>query len=127
MKNLFAAGFAILAAAAVAPALANDAMPLPADATPEEAAAYAVLDKHCARCHQDGVLKDGLTSAKSGFGFVLDVRRLAQDTKFVTQGDHFGSKLYDVIGPYSFPSMPDDCADPACYCLLYTSPSPRDS
>ncbi|MBV0914194.1 DUF4384 domain-containing protein [Anianabacter salinae] len=96
-------------------AAANDAMPLPADATPDEAAAYAVLDKHCARCHQDGALKDGLTKAKSGFGHVLDIRRLAEDAKFVTQGEARASKLHTVIGPYSFPSMPDDCTEDACF------------
>jgi mono/diheme cytochrome c family protein len=100
---------------AAPPVLANDAMPLPADATPEAAAAYAVLDKHCARCHQEGALKEGLTSSKSGFDFVLDLERLAQDTKYVVHGDDFGSKLYAVIGPYSYPAMPDDCSEESCF------------
>ena len=98
-----------------APVWANPAMPLPGDASPTEAAAYAVLDKHCARCHQEGALKDGLTSAKSGFGHVLDIRRLAQDTKFVVQGNVMGSSLHNVIGEYSYPAMPDDCTDSSCF------------
>ncbi len=106
---------ALALAAWAAPGHTNPAMPLPDNATPQEAAAYAVLDKHCARCHQDGALKEGLTKSKSGFGHVLDMRRLAQDTKFVVQGKPIGSKLYDVIGEYSFPAMPDDCTESACF------------
>ncbi|MFW2544565.1 DUF4384 domain-containing protein [Primorskyibacter sp. 2E107] len=109
--RLFASALALLAA----PALANDAMPLPADATALEQQVYATLDKHCARCHQEGALKEGLTKAKSGFSHVLDLRRLAQDTKFVVQGQPIGSKLYDVIGEYSFPAMPDDCTTSDCF------------
>ncbi|WP_425100337.1 DUF4384 domain-containing protein [Tropicibacter sp. S64] len=109
--RLLATALSLLAA----PALANDAMPLPGDATPQETAVYATLEKHCARCHQDGALKEGLDKAKSGFGHVLDLRRLAHDTKFVIQGQPVGSKLYDVIGEYSFPSMPDDCTASDCY------------
>lgn len=108
---------ALLAVASLSalPALAQDAMPLPTDATEVEQAAYAVLDKHCARCHQDGALKEGLTKSKSGFGHVMDIRRLAQDTKFVVQGNAAGSQLYNVIGEYSFPAMPDDCTESACF------------
>ena len=88
---------------------------LPADATEMETALYGVLEKHCSRCHQDGALKEGLAGAKSGFGHVLDLRRLAEDPDYVRPGDPGASKLYNVIGPYSFPSMPDDCLDDACY------------
>ena len=97
------------------PGHAETGMPLPMDATDAEKAAYAVLDKHCARCHQDGALKEGLTKAKSGFGHVLDIRRLAQDTKFVVQGKPYESQLYKVIGEYSFPAMPDDCTESSCF------------
>ncbi|MDA7426728.1 DUF4384 domain-containing protein [Thalassococcus lentus] len=99
-----------MAAFFAAPAYANDAMPLPDDATEMETAAYAVLDKHCARCHQDGALKEGMTKAKSGFGHVLDIRRLAQDPKFVLQGKADSSKLHAVMLPSAAPPMPDDCS-----------------
>ncbi len=88
---------------------------LPGDATDMEAALYGVLDKHCARCHQDGALKEGLAGPKSGFGHVLDIRRLAEDPDYVRVGDPGASKLYNVIGQYSFPAMPDDCLNAACY------------
>lgn len=86
---------------------------LPADATDYEQAAYGVLDKYCADCHQTGVLGDGLTKAKAGFGHVLDLRRLAQDPKFVVLGEPAKSKLYQVITGGA-PAMPDNCWDPSC-------------
>jgi hypothetical protein len=88
-------------------------MPLPADASDEEGAAYAVLDKYCGGCHQEGQLKDGLTTPKAGFGHVLDLRRLANDPKFVVAGDSAKSKLYTVMAGGA-PAMPDNCWDPAC-------------
>ncbi|WP_121630566.1 DUF4384 domain-containing protein [Tropicibacter alexandrii] len=106
---------ALAVAGLSAPALANDAMPLPAGASDLDTQVYEVLDKHCARCHQDGALKEGMTQPKSGFGHVLDLKRLAQDTKFVIHGKPVGSKLYDVIGQYSFPAMPDDCTEASCF------------
>ncbi len=104
---------AVLALGLAPGAYAQDAMPLPMDATDTEKAAYAVLDKYCASCHQDGALENGLTKSKSGFGHVLDMRRLAQDPKFVAFGDHSKSKLYQVIAGGS-PPMPDNCWDPSC-------------
>lgn len=86
---------------------------LPADATEYEKNAYAVLDKYCAGCHQQGALKDGLTKPKAGFGHVLDMRRLANDPKFVALGDPANSKLYQVITGGA-PAMPDNCWDPSC-------------
>ena len=91
------------------------AFDLPDDATPVETAAYGVLEKHCARCHQEGALKEGLNGPKSGFGHVLDLRRLAEDTDYIRQGEPAASKLYNVIGQYAFPSMPDDCLEEACF------------
>lgn len=105
-----------LAAPALAPAQANDAMPLPADATDLETQVYGIFEQHCARCHQDGALEDGLANAKSGFGHVLDIRRLANDPKFVVPGQPVGSKLYDAFGQFGIPRMPDDCGeDYTCY------------
>lgn len=88
-------------------------MPLPEDATPEETAAYEVLNKYCSGCHQQGMLDEGLTNPKSGFGHILDVRRLAQDPKFVVSGEPTKSKLYQVIAGGA-PAMPDNCWDPTC-------------
>lgn len=126
MKTLFRTVAALaLTTLCAAPALAQDpsilidvelatnGMPLPTDATPEESAAYGVLQKYCSGCHQQGMLKDGLTNPKSGFGHVLDMRRLAQDPKFVAIGEPAKSKLYQVITGGA-PAMPDNCWDPSC-------------
>src|SRR6056297_680509 len=86
---------------------------LPADATEYETAAYGVLQKYCADCHQQGALGDGLDKPKAGFGHVLDLRRLAQDPKLVILGDPTKSKLYQVITGGA-PAMPDNCWDPDC-------------
>ena len=86
---------------------------LPADATDYEKNAYAVLDKYCAGCHQQGALSNGLTKPKSGFGHVLDLRRLSHDPSFVKLGDPANSKLYQVITGGA-PAMPDNCWDPSC-------------
>lgn len=113
---LLTASYLATAALLAAPAWAQDetgAPALPMDATPAEEAAYQVLDKYCAGCHQDGALNDGLAKSKSGFGHVLDMRRLAQDPKFVSLGDHTKSKLYQVIAGGS-PPMPDNCWSPDC-------------
>ncbi|MGP6086872.1 DUF4384 domain-containing protein [Antarctobacter jejuensis] len=86
---------------------------LPADATDYEKNAYAVLDKYCADCHQQGALGSGLTKPKAGFGHVLDLRRLSNDPTFVKLGDPANSKLYQVITGGA-PAMPDNCWDPSC-------------
>lgn len=107
----------VLSAAIIAIGLSSFAngMDLPEDANAVEAAAYAVLEKHCSRCHQDGRLLTGLSSPKSGFGHVLDVRRLESDTKFVIQGKAFDSYLFQSIGQGGYPQMPDDCKEAACF------------
>ena len=115
MTNLFKTSLFAMALGFATQAHSDVSMPLPSGSSSEAAAAYAMLDKHCARCHQDGALKDGLTASKSGFGHVLDLKRLAQDPKYVIQGDANASKLYNVIGQYSFPAMPDDCAEESCF------------
>ena len=74
------------------------------------AAAHAVLERHCARCHQEGQLKEGLTRAKGGIGGILDLDQIVADPKLVSMDDPMSSKLVEVIGPYAYPSMPDDCA-----------------
>lgn len=113
MKHILNAGLALIWAAFFATPLF--AFELPGDATPEETAAYEVLNKYCARCHQEGALKEGLPKPKSGFGHVLDLRRLANDPKFVKQGDAMNSPLHYVIGSLGFPPMPDDCTKPECF------------
>ncbi|ASP19054.1 hypothetical protein ANTHELSMS3_00330 [Antarctobacter heliothermus] len=122
-NNLMKVSVIALATAFALPAVAQDQTllvdpedlnyELPADATDYEKSAYGVLQKYCSDCHQEGVLGDGLTKPKAGFGHVLDMRRLANDPKFVAVGDPEKSKLYQVITGGA-PAMPDNCWDPSC-------------
>lgn len=99
-------------------ALAQGPVPLPVDANGTERAVYDVLEEHCARCHQHGALTQGLSQPRAGFGHVLDIRRLAHDPRFVRRGDPSGSRLMQVIGPYSYPAMPHDCKEDRCFPTL---------
>jgi hypothetical protein len=54
--------------------------------------AFHVLDKHCARCHQDGRL-NRLKPAKN-FGNVLKLDEIARDPNFILPGNPDGSPLY---------------------------------
>ena len=109
--SLRAVRHAIIGLLALAPAAASAQAPqAPEDATELERAAHAVLETHCARCHQEGMLGEGLERAKGGIGDILDLRRLVADPKLVNVDEPASSKLTQVIGPYAYPSMPDDCA-----------------
>ncbi len=67
---------------------------LPAD--PVSRAAFDVLDKHCARCHQDGKLTARERPSKN-FGNVLKLDEIASNPHFIVPGNPFGSKLFKQI------------------------------
>ena len=88
---------------------AGAAYDLPVDATAEEAAAYRVFAVHCARCHQEGQLKTGLSKAKSGLGFVLELDALAESPRLVKPGKPEESLIFTMLGANGVPTpMPDD-------------------
>lgn len=77
-------------------ASAQDAPPArPFDAS--AAAAFDVLDKHCARCHQVGKLLDGRERPAKNFGNVLKVEELAANPHHILPGNPLGSKLFKQI------------------------------
>ena len=59
------------------------------------AKAYSVLDRHCARCHQDGRLKDGI--AGGGLANILALDEIARDRALVQPGVPDASRLYTSI------------------------------
>ncbi|MFN3349548.1 DUF4384 domain-containing protein [Pseudorhodoplanes sp.] len=65
--------------------------PVPTD--PVEKAAYDVLEKHCARCHQEGKLTVRERPSKN-FGNVLNLQELAANPNYILPGNPFGSKLF---------------------------------
>lgn len=62
---------------------------------PVAAAAYHVLDKHCARCHQGGRLMRAAPSA--GFGNILRLDEVAGLAHLVLPGNPDGSRLYTMM------------------------------
>jgi hypothetical protein len=88
------------AAAAAAPAAGTEMAPLastiqvPTD--PVAKAAFDVLEKHCSRCHQDGMLMH-VKAPQKNFGFVLQLDKLAADPNFVVAGNPDASKLVQKI------------------------------
>ncbi len=63
---------------------------------PVARAAFDVLDRHCARCHQDGKLTARERPSKN-FGNVLKLDEIAANPHFILPGNPFGSKLFKQI------------------------------
>jgi hypothetical protein len=66
----------------------------PAD--PVAKAAFDVLEKHCARCHQEGKLVNRERPSKN-FGNVLKLDEIAANPHYILPGNPFGSKLLKQI------------------------------
>src|SRR5262249_14272859 len=75
------------------PAWADD-IKVPSD--PVAKAAYDVLDKHCARCHQVGKLTARERPSKN-FGNVLQLNELADSPGLIQPGNPYASKLFKQI------------------------------
>lgn len=91
-----AIGLALLAM----PASAATEVVAPTD--PVEKAAFDVLEKHCARCHQDGKLTSRERPAKN-FGNILKLDEIAANPNYVLPGNPFGSKLFKQITDREMP------------------------
>jgi Domain of unknown function (DUF4384) len=76
------------------PAFAEVAVFKPANDV--EAKAQAVLEKHCARCHQDGKLVKREKPAK-GFGDVMQLDALGANPKRMLAGNPEGSPMFQTI------------------------------
>lgn len=72
------------------------AVPVVAPTDPKALAAFQMLEKHCSRCHQDGMLKNRLRPAKN-FGDVLDLEQLARDPNLIQPGNPDASRIYKQI------------------------------
>ena len=97
-------GFAIAAAFGLGLTFAGAANAAP-PSDPVAKAAYDVLEKHCARCHQTGQLSqkdlDGVEhkreNAASNFGNVLNLEEIAANPHYVLPGNAKGSRLFSEI------------------------------
>jgi len=71
--------------------------------------ARAVLEQHCSRCHQDGVLKEGLDRPQGKFGYILDLDRVV-NKRLVIPGNSSGSTLMRQIENGAMPKdISSDC------------------
>lgn len=103
----------LLLMTAAGPVLAQRVPAVPA--APIAAKAYGVLEKHCARCHQQGRLQRPAPAGK--FGNVLQLEQLVRDGRLVTAGNADASRLwthmmrklmpYDVYQEMSGGAEPD--------------------
>ncbi|HEY0569751.1 MAG TPA: hypothetical protein VGD13_16730, partial [Xanthobacteraceae bacterium] len=75
------------------PAWADD-IKVPKD--PIAKAAFDALDKHCARCHQEGRLEARERPSKN-FGNVLQLEELAESPSRVLPGNPYASKMFKQI------------------------------
>src|SRR5947207_3002778 len=100
LRLMEAAGAAGVVASLIIGSACADPIAPPAD--PVARAAYDVLDKHCARCHQEGRLIDRERPAKY-FGNILKLDAIAADPHYVLAGNPYGSKLFRQIADREMP------------------------
>lgn len=64
-------------------------------------AAFRALDKHCARCHQQGRLERNRPA--KGFGNILQLDEIARDPHLILPGNPDGSRLFSRIVKQEMP------------------------
>jgi hypothetical protein len=72
----------------------GDDVPAPTD--PLAKAAFDVLDRSCARCHQEGRLV-GRDSPASDFGNILKLEEIGKNRALIVPGNPYGSYLFKRI------------------------------
>jgi mono/diheme cytochrome c family protein len=99
--------------------------PLQAPADPIAAAAYVVLEKHCARCHQGGKLERPAPAA--AFGNVLRLDELASSPHLVRPGNPDASPLYVMMLRRLMPADVDAGATPPGDNAAPPGPTPQET
>ncbi len=89
--------------------------------------ASAILDKHCARCHQDGKLTGKFKERPAGnFGFVLDGPELVKRNKMIV-GSADASEIFVKTKKGDMPKDIDDaCYDGTATAATYCGLSPAE-
>lgn len=99
-------------------AVAEQPVPVPAD--PVAAKAFAVLERHCARCHQDGHLTR--PAAAANFRNILRLDQLVLDPRYVRPGNPDGSRVWTHmmrrLMPYDVFQQHDGGAEPSAEDIL---------
>ena len=83
--------------------VAGEARAVEAPADPVAKAAFDALEKHCARCHQDGRLTGGRLRPAKNFGNVLKLDEIARTPALVAPGNPDGSRLFNQIANKEMP------------------------
>ncbi|MDQ8732581.1 DUF4384 domain-containing protein [Bradyrhizobium sp. LHD-71] len=97
-----AASVGLLAVLVLFPAQVSFAQALGPPSDPIARQAFEVLDKHCARCHQEGRLINRDRPAKN-FGNILKLDEMAASPHYVLPGNALGSKLFRQIADREMP------------------------
>ncbi len=82
-----------------------------------EKKAQGVLEKHCARCHQEGKLEGGRLKPSKEFGNVMQLDQLLADVSRAKFGNPDGSRIFELVVNKK---MPFDLYDGD-----YTKPEPQ--
>lgn len=98
----FAASGGLLAVLLLFSAQTVPAQTLAPPSDPVARGAFEVLDRHCARCHQEGRLIDRDKPAKN-FGNILKLDEIAASPHYVLPGNALGSKLFRQIADREMP------------------------
>jgi hypothetical protein len=111
-----ALGFVLVAVSASSAADDPSFSPLAPDiAVPKDPvakAAFDVLEKHCSRCHQAGMLQYSLERPKKGFGDVLKLDEISANSNYIFPGNPEASNLFKKVAGGA---MPDDLSSPEDY------------
>lgn len=119
MRRVAVCALAALAVAYV-PARANAEQPIPVPSDPVAAKAFAVFERHCARCHQDGRLTR--PTAAANFRNILRLDQLGLDPRYVRPGNPDGSRVWTHmmrrLMPYDVFQQHDGGAEPSAEDIL---------
>jgi hypothetical protein len=93
MRRISALATLFLLGGTTLPAFADE---VKAPTDPVAKAAFDMLQKNCARCHQEGQLS-GRDRPSKNFGNVLKLEELAANASMIVPGNPYGSKLFKQI------------------------------
>lgn len=101
-RGVYAAAFSLAAFFAGSGPTGAEVTQVAMPADPVAAAAFEVLERNCARCHEQTVLGEARTPG-GGFGHVLRLDELAVEPEYVMPGNPDGSVLVEQIATGRMP------------------------
>ena len=77
--------------------------PLYKPASEIEIKVQAMLQKHCSRCHQEGLLEEGRAKPAKNFGNTMQLDQLLVDVSRVKPGNADGSRIFQMLANKEMP------------------------